>query len=112
MVVAGQLRLDLSQDGFLLRESVGAQLGGVGGVGGDLGALGQQVVALVVQALVRVGADHVGRAAVGVIGGVPFLSVRHGQVLGAEGGHGLALAHAHRPPARDGAQQQRVQSTV
>lgn len=81
VVVTSELGLDLSKNSFLFRQPVRAQLGGVRWVGGNLRALRQQVVALVIQTLVGVGADHIRRATVGVIGGVSFLTVRDREVL-------------------------------
>lgn len=76
MVITSELGLDLSKNSFLLGQPVRAQLRRVRRVSGNLRALRQQVVALVVQTLVCVGADHVRCAAVGVVGGVSLLAVR------------------------------------
>lgn len=99
MVVVGrQLGFDPLKNGLFFRKSIWAQLGEVGRVGGDLWTLREQIVTLVVKALVGVGADNIRRSAVRVVSGVAFLTVWHRQVLWAERGQGLALGHAHGTP--------------
>ncbi len=90
-----QLSFGLSQGSVSFRQPVG-RLRRVGVVRRDLRPLREEVVAAVVQPVVRVGADHVGGAAVGVVGGVALLAVRHRQVLWAERRHRLALGDAGR----------------
>lgn len=92
-----QLSLGLSDGSVSLRQAVGS-LRRVRVVRRDLRPLREQVVTAVVQPVIRVGADHVGGAAVRVIGGVALLAVRHRQVLRAEGRHRLALGDAGRTP--------------
>lgn len=92
-----QLSLDLSEGSVSLRQAVGS-LRRVRVVRRDLRPLREEVVAAVVQPVIRVGADHVGGAAVRVVGGVALFAVRHRQVLRAEGRHRLALGDAGRTP--------------
>lgn len=75
-----QLSFGLAQRSVSLRQAVG-RLRGIGVVGRDLRTLRQEVVAAVVQSVIRVSADHVRGAAVGVVSGVTLLAVGNGQVL-------------------------------
>lgn len=71
---AVQLSFGLAQDSVSLRQAI-RSLRGVCIVRRDLGPLREEVIAAVVQPVVRVGADHVRGAAVRVVSGVAFLSV-------------------------------------
>lgn len=90
-----QLSFGLAQGSVSLRQAVG-RLRRISVVRRDLWPLRQEVVAAVVQPVIRVSADHVGGAAVRMVGGVAFLAVRHWQVFWAEGWHRLALSDAGR----------------
>ena len=90
-----QLSFGLAQSSVSLRQAV-RSLRRVGVVRRDLRPLREEVVAAVVQPVVRVGADHVRGAAVRVVGCVALLAIWHRQVLWAEGRDRLALGDAGR----------------
>lgn len=75
-----QLSFGLAEGAISLRQAIGS-LRRISVVRRDLRPLREEVVAAVVQPVVRVCADHVGSTAVRVVGGVALLAVRHRQVL-------------------------------
>lgn len=86
------LSLDPAHGALFIRQAVGLR----GDVDGDLGSVRQQLV----QMLLLTGAERIQRPAVRMVTGVALLSVRHRQVLRAEGGVRLKAAHTAMRPGR------------